>query len=180
MTPDRHVYLERVPTESHAAARQLEAIASLDVACRGAGIDYWLFGGWAVDFWVGRVTREHDDIDAAAWRRDFEAIKTALEIAGWLHTPVEGEVVGTRYTWQAAVVEFTFLETRDDGAIVIPLPDQPVVWTREPFGDHQARLSGVDARVIPLDLLRNGKQTPRRAADEAAKDHADAEALSRI
>jgi Aminoglycoside-2''-adenylyltransferase len=162
------------------ASVQLQAIASLDSACTSAGIDYWLFGGWAVDFWVGRVTREHDDVDAAAWRLDFDAIKTALEIAGWRHAPVAGEAGGTRYTWRTAEVEFTFLETRDDGAIVIPLADQPIVWSVEPFGEHRARLNGVGARVIPLELLRSGKQTPRHAADEAAKDRADAEALARI
>ena len=41
------------------AADQLDAIASLDQALRAAGLDYWLFGGWAVDFWVGRLTRDH-------------------------------------------------------------------------------------------------------------------------
>ena len=49
-------------------ADQLDAIASLDQALRAAGLDYWLFGGWAVDFWVGRLTRDHNDTDAAAWR----------------------------------------------------------------------------------------------------------------
>jgi hypothetical protein len=28
-------------------------------------IAYWLFGGWAVDFHAGQVTREHGDIDIA-------------------------------------------------------------------------------------------------------------------
>jgi hypothetical protein len=38
------------------AAEQLAAIESLGRALGDAGIEYWLFGGWAVDFWVGRVT----------------------------------------------------------------------------------------------------------------------------
>lgn len=164
-----------MPTEFR-AARQLEAIASLDSACRGAELDYWLFGGW-FSGWVGSrattttSTRPHGDATSTP-------IKTTLETAGWRHTPVESEVVGTRYAWRAAVVEFTFLEMRGDGAIVIPVPEQPIVWTFEPFGDHEASLDGVAARVIPLDLLRSGKQVPRDAAEEAAKDRADAEALS--
>jgi hypothetical protein len=162
------------------AAQQLEAIASLNAACASAGVDYWLFGGWAVDFWVGRVTREHHDIDAAAWLRDFDTIKMVLENAGWKHTPVKGEVIGTNYTRRAAVVEFTFVELRDDGAIVIPFPDQPIVWSLESFGKHEARLEGVSARVIPLDLLRSGKQVPRQPPEEAAKDRADAESLSGV
>ena len=159
------------------AAEQLQAIERLDAALSGAGIDYWLFGGWAVDFWVGRVTRAHDDIDAAAWRADYDALRRALVAAGWRHTPVEDEVVGTRYTWAGAELEFTFVEQRADGAIVIPFPGHEIVWTLEPFGEERRMLQGVGARAIPLDLLRRGKAIPREEAAEAAKDRADAEAL---
>ena len=79
------------------AEEHLAAIASLSRALNRKAIDYWLFGGWAVDFWVGRVTREHDDVDIAAWRSDYDAIGSALQAADWRHTPVPDEVVGTRY-----------------------------------------------------------------------------------
>jgi hypothetical protein len=165
---------------SQRALEQMEAIACLDLALAAPGIDYWLFGGWAVDFWVGRVTREHDDIDAAAWRRDYDGISTALLAAGWRHTPVENELVGTRYTWQSVEVEFTFVEARDDGAVVIPIPEHPIVWSAEPLGHQRRELGDVGARVIPLDLLRSGKQAAREASADAAKDRADAAALSAV
>lgn len=161
------------------AAEQIAAIQSLHGALRAAGIEYWLFGGWAVDFWVGRVTRDHDDIDAAAWRRDYDNIRAALLSSGWRHTPVADEVVGTRYTWRSSEVEFTFVEARD-GAIVIPIPEHEVVWTAEPFGEAERSLSGVQARVIPLEVLRAGKQQAREASAEAAKDVADFAALAGI
>ena len=44
---------------------QLLSIAAIGDALESAGLDYWLFGGWAVDFHVGRVTRPHGDIDLA-------------------------------------------------------------------------------------------------------------------
>lgn len=159
------------------AAEQLAAIASLDQALRAAGLDYWLFGGWAVDFWVGRVTRDHADIDAAAWRRDYDRIRAALLVAGWGHTPLETDVVGTRYSWRSSELELTFLEDRD-GTVVIPIPEHEIVWTEQPFGDHERSLLGVRARVIPLELLRDGKRRPREAAAEAAKDVADHAALA--
>src|ERR671910_544885 len=173
-----HGYARRVAQElSERASEQIHAIGSLDAALGSRRIDYWLFGGWAVDFWVGRVTREHDDIDAAAWRRDYDAIKRALVDVGWRHTPSENDVVGTRYTWGSAEVEFTFLEARDDGAVVIPIPEHEIVWTTEPFGEERRVLNGVGARAIPLDLLLSGKQMTREAPDEAAKDRADVHAL---
>ena len=171
-------YARRVAQElSERASEQIQAIGSVDAALGSARIEYWLFGGWAVDFWVGRVTREHDDIDAAAWRRDYEAIKRALVDMGWQHMPVENEVVGTRYTCRSVEVEFTFVEARDDGAVVIPIPEHEIIWTTEPFGEERRVLHGVGARTIPLDLLRSGKQMTRHAPDEAAKDRADVQAL---
>lgn len=165
---------------SERALAQIAAIGHLDFALGGAGLDYWLFGGWAVDFWVGRVTREHDDVDVAAWRRDYDQIRMALVAAGWLHTPAENEVVGTRYTWQSAEVEFTFVEARGDGSVVIPFPDNEIVWTSEPFGDERCELQGRFARVIPLDVLRTGKEGLRGAPNDAAKDRADVAALTAI
>jgi hypothetical protein len=47
----------------------------------------------------------------------------------------------------------------------------------EPFGDDERSLLGVRARVIPLELLREGKQRAREAPAEAAKDVADQAAL---
>lgn len=159
------------------AAEQLGAIESLDQALRAAGLDYWLFGGWAVDFWVGRVTRDHNDIDAAAWRRDYEEIRAVLLAAGWQHTPLVDDVVGTRYRWRSSELELTFVEDRD-GTVVVPFPEREVTWTTEPFGGDERSLSGVRARVIPLELLRNGKRQPREAPAEAVKDVADHAALT--
>ena len=92
--------------------------------------------------------------------------------------PVPDEVVGTRYQWGMAEVEFTFMTTDSAGQVVIPLPDHPVVWSAEPFGDERRQLSGVDSRIIPLALLKAGKSSAREGSAEAAKDRSDAQALS--
>lgn len=157
----------------------MAAISSLGSVLDQHGVDYWLFGGWAVDLWAGRVTRPHDDIDVAAWRRDDDRIKAALEDAGWQHTPTPTDLVGTRYRWRSTEVEFTFVESHQDGNVVIPLAD-PIVWSAEPLGDVRRELLGVSCRVIPLELLRSGKSFPREGAVEGAKDRADLEALSAL
>jgi hypothetical protein len=162
----------------HYDRMQIDAIRRLDETLGAAGIDYWLFGGWAVDFWLGRVTRAHDDVDAAAWRRERDAIDAALVATGWRRAPADDEVVAACYTWRTGeLLEFTFVERREDGSMVIPFADREVVWTSEPFGDERRELCGVQARVIPLDVLRRGKQHPREAPDDAAKDVADFRAL---
>lgn len=41
--------------------------------------DPWsVVGGWALDLWAGEVTREHDDIEIAILRPDFETFRAAL------------------------------------------------------------------------------------------------------
>ena len=52
------------------AKSQLALIGLLSRICREESVDWWLRGGWAVDFFVGRVTRDHHDIDVFAWARD--------------------------------------------------------------------------------------------------------------
>jgi Aminoglycoside-2''-adenylyltransferase len=50
--------------------RGLAALGSASSALKAANLEHWFFGGWAVDLWMGRLTRPHDDIDVLVWRRD--------------------------------------------------------------------------------------------------------------
>ena len=86
---------------------------------------------------MGEVTRKHDDIDLAAWNDERDLMHKVLESAGWRHTPVENEVVGTRYQWGSAQIEITWVVSDDDGRILIPFPQEAVVWSSEPFGDDR-------------------------------------------
>jgi hypothetical protein len=161
------------------ATSQLRALAHLSRTLEQHAVDYWLFGGWAVDFWVGSITREHQDIDVAARRADYGAIRATLVGAGWRHSPTSDEDEGTVYQWRGVQVEFTFIAD-DDGPVTLTLNGEPVVWSTEPFGHARRRLRGIECRIIPLEILRSGKQTPREDDVEAAKDHADWHQLSRI
>jgi hypothetical protein len=44
---------------------QLSVLRDVTGLLRSRTFDHWLFGGWAVDFYVGKVTRPHGDIDLA-------------------------------------------------------------------------------------------------------------------
>lgn len=168
-------------TEPHGSAgEQLDAIARLGGILEGRGIDHWLFGGWAVDFWVGRVTRPHHDVDVAAWQSDYDAIAEVLTAEGWRHTPAEDEVVGTCYWWDDALVEFTFVVAGDDGRVLIPFEPEPAVWCERPLGNDRRELDGVRCRTIPLSVLRAGKETPRTESADAAKDLADFRVLAGV
>ena len=70
-------------------SHQLQALSSIDRLLERAGITYWLFGGWAVDFYAGLITRTHGDIDIAVWLEDLPAIRQVLErrMAGDMRRP---------------------------------------------------------------------------------------------
>ncbi|MBC5810844.1 MAG: hypothetical protein GIW95_08355, partial [Candidatus Eremiobacteraeota bacterium] len=64
--------------------QQLACIAWLDRTFAAEHLDYWLFGGWAVDVHAGRVTRPHDDIDVAVWQVDLVRADALLTDDGWV------------------------------------------------------------------------------------------------
>ena len=145
-----------------------------------AGIAYWLFGGWAVDFYAGSVTRAHDDLDAAVWLDDLPRIAALLEADGWHHAPEEDEDGGTGYEQGAVRLELMYLVRGDGGRTYTPMSHGEVAWSEEALADDVRELNGVSARLIALAPLMRGKSSPREDPEEAAKDRADFEELSRL
>jgi hypothetical protein len=41
-------------------------------------VPWWIAGGWAIDLFLERRTREHEDIDVLILRRDHQAVRTLL------------------------------------------------------------------------------------------------------
>lgn len=103
------------------ARRRLSALAETHELLTRGGFDYWLFGGWAVDFHVGSITRSHDDIDVAVWLDDHERIARLLEPEGWKHAPEADEDGGTGYERDAVRLELTFVVRGGEGDVYVPL-----------------------------------------------------------
>jgi Aminoglycoside-2''-adenylyltransferase len=95
------------------ADHQIEAIGRLHRHLTRRALDYWLCGGWAVDFHAGRVTRRHADIDVAVWQADFERIDGVLGEDGWTRRAQPGEDGYTEYGNGVHHVDLAFL-VRDD------------------------------------------------------------------
>ena len=68
-----------------AAENQLRLLAEIAEALDGVEIPFWLRGGWALEFLLGRITRDHADIDLVAWREDRDAIVQTLTSRGFEH-----------------------------------------------------------------------------------------------
>ena len=161
-----------------AAAHQLAALADVGRLLDDGRIDHWLFGGWAVDFYAGRITRPHFDVDLAVWLDDVPRIGVALDGDGWRHAPDPDENGGTGYERGGVRLELTYLVRREDGSVVTPLRDFEAKWPEGAFGTDTRELGGVRARLVSLDALASGKSSARDDPDDATKDRADFEILS--
>jgi hypothetical protein len=162
------------------ATEQLAALAHLDGVLGKHKIPYWLFGGWAVDFHAGSVTRSHDDLDIAVWSKDYERIAELLATDGWQHTPEESEDGYTAYTRCPVRVELAFLARDQEGTIYTPLREGRASWPEAAFEGDVAELAGVRACVITLAALKAEKSQDRDDPVVAAKDSADMAILSRV
>lgn len=147
---------------------------------RSGGGAPWFFGGWAVDLWVGRLTRPHDDIDVLVWRRDEPRFHEALLAAGWLHVPTPEDEVGTNYAREQFELQVTFVIPGDEGGVVVPIPDQPMVLSVGPLAYERRALSGVAVSVVTLEMMLASKGSPRPDEVGAAKDRADLAALRSV
>jgi hypothetical protein len=161
-------------------ARGLAALASAARALDAAGLEHWFFGGWAVDLWVGRPTRPHDDIDVLVWRRDQARAHVVLEAAGWVHTPTAEDLVGTSYVRDGSELQLTFVVPGDEGGVVVPAPDQPIVLSAGPLPGARRALGDVSARVLTLETMLANKASPRPDEVGGAKDRADLAALRSV
>jgi hypothetical protein len=67
--------------------------------------DWALCGGWAIDAWLGEVTRKHQDIDVCVFEDDQLAAYDHLRAAGW-HLIAHDESVGgaTRDLWDGRLL----------------------------------------------------------------------------
>ena len=133
---------------------QLAALARVSSQLDANGIDYWLFGGWAVDFYAGEVTRPHSDVDLTVWRDDLPRIVALLEEDGWRHAAEEDEDGGTGYERDGVRLELTYLVRDEDGRVCIPLRQGLMPWPEGAFGDDVGELDGVRARLIGRHALK--------------------------
>ena len=160
------------------SADQLSALASVDRQLEEARVAYWLFGGWAVDFHAGEITRAHDDVDLAVWLDDLPRIVELLRENGWRHAPYEDEDGGTGYERGSVRLELTYL-VRDGDLVATPLRHGQAVWPEIRSGTTSASCAACGRGSSRWPRSRR-KSSPRAEPADAAKDRADFSRLSRL
>jgi Aminoglycoside-2''-adenylyltransferase len=77
-TPCESYYTNVVSERVRSSERQLGHLKETHNLLKAARIAHWLGGGWAIDFLVGRVTRQHSDVDFAIWKDDWRRVEALL------------------------------------------------------------------------------------------------------
>jgi hypothetical protein len=130
------------------AERQLALIAEVHSAARDSGLPLWLRGGWAMDFFLGEVTREHADID---W---FARVEDAGPLAGTLtrlgHTPVPGPPADLQLDFVRDGLESSFTLIDMDAAGRVTVAGGPWAGTPWPDGLLGAEPGRIGTLEVPI------------------------------
>ncbi len=164
----------------HTAESELAALGSVVDLLDDGRIDFWLAGGWAVDFHHGEVTRSHSDIDLVVYHSDKERIHQALIASGFAvtdDTDPDAEMIHMR---DGLKVDLSFITVQPDGTTVTPGWEY-WPWPADSFTGEKAHLFAVAARVISAETLLHSKSGWELNTGEAPRpqDIADIETLRR-
>ncbi|MGJ5750463.1 nucleotidyltransferase domain-containing protein [Streptomyces puniciscabiei] len=167
--------------------RQLMLVEQTLTAARRHGVPLWLRGGWAMDFFLGEVTRDHGDIDWFARAED--AASLAGLLAGLGHTPVPGPPPDLQLDLVKDGLDSSFTLVDRDAAGRVVVAGGP--WAGTPWPDglldaEPGRIGDVEAPIVSppaqIEIKRMmpvwDPSRPRRAKD--AEDVARLEAALKL
>ncbi|PEJ57187.1 hypothetical protein CN692_13620 [Bacillus sp. AFS002410] len=134
---------------------QLKILDEINRICRSHNYKIWLRGGWAIDFLLGKVTREHSDIDLVSLIQHRENIEKSMVNAGFEKKPVS--LLQTDFQKNDLDVNFIFAKISNEGNVIANgFPDWE--WHKDSLSEHKYQLNGISIAVLnPLQLLEEKK-----------------------
>jgi len=144
-------------------AAQLRIIKAVVNALDAAGISAWLFGGWGLDARIGRITREHGDIEFWVERTDAGRSKVVLVEAGATALATQPPEEACEFTWDGADFSTAYFDRRPDGTFSQP-EGRWSDWLFPPgsFSDEPGTLDGMPVLAMSAaGMLAMKEQYPR-------------------
>jgi hypothetical protein len=160
-------------------AAQLRIIRAVVNALDAAGIPAWLFGGWGLDARIGRITREHGDVEFWVERTDAGRSKAVLTGAGATALATQPPEESCEFTWHGADFSTAYFDRQPDGSS-IQLLGRWSDWLFPPgsFGDEPGTLDGMPVLAMSVagmlamkeqyPHLRNGRPWRQKDIDDMA------------
>jgi aminoglycoside-2''-adenylyltransferase len=146
----------------------LRLIRTVTAVLRDAGIPAWLFGGWGLDARIGRITREHGDVEFWVERIHAEPSKALLVAAGATALATQPPTESCEFTLDDVPFSTAYFDRWPDGSFSQPLGRwsdwlfPPGSFDREPVsldGSPVLAMSvpGMLAMKEQYPRLRNGR-----------------------
>ena len=160
---------------SERADAQLWVIKAVVNALGAAGISAWLFGGWGLDARIGRITREHGDIEFWLERTDAGRSKALLAEAGATVLATQPPVESCEFTWDGVDFSTAYFDRQPDGSF-IQLLGRWSDWLFPPgsFGDEPGMLDGAPVLVMSVAgmlAMKGQYPAPAQRRAVAAEGH---------
>ena len=160
---------------------QLRVIHEVIALTQAADIPVWLFGGWGLDARIGRITREHGDVEFWVERVHAERSKAVLVEAGAAALATQPPVEACEFTWGDVLFSTAYFDRAPDGSFSQPL-GRWSDWLFPPgsFGDEPGTLNGLPVPAMSVSgMLAMKEQFPhlRNGRPWRQKDIADIEVL---
>ena len=142
--------------------KQLRLIGEAVALLAAASVPCWLRGGWAIDFFLGEITRPHEDVDVFAWGRDSDDLAACLAQAGFEEIGGPPPHTQRNFVKEGEVFHIALLEQTSAGKLVTPGgrwtqfggDAAPEEWPAKMLDDSPGRLGDLVVPIVePASLL---------------------------
>jgi Aminoglycoside-2''-adenylyltransferase len=141
---------------------QLRVIKTVTNVLRAVDISAWLFGGWGLDARIGRITRDHGDIEFWLERVDAERSKAVLIGAGAAALATQPPEEACEFIWDGVEFSFAYFDRQPDGLFSQPQGRwSDWLFPLGSFGDEPGMLDGSPVPAMSvLGMLAMKEQFP--------------------
>src|SRR5690349_13019823 len=121
---------------------QLRVIRRVVAVLRAEGISAWVFGGWGLDARIGRITREHGDVEFWVERIHAARSKALIEGIGGTALSTQPPEESCEFILDGVAFSTAYFDRRPDGSFAQPLGR---------FSDWLFPPGSFDDEPVPLD-----------------------------
>jgi hypothetical protein len=156
---------------------QLGVIRAVTTVLSAVDITAWLFGGWGLDARLGRITREHGDVEFWVERTNAQRSRDVLIQAGATALATQPPEEACEFIWDGVEFSTAYFDRQPNGSFV-QLQGRWSDWLFPPgsFGDEPGMLegtplptmsaSGMLAMKEQFPTLRNGRPWRQKDIDD--------------
>ncbi|MET7287153.1 aminoglycoside adenylyltransferase [Streptomyces sp. NPDC005573] len=163
------------------SARQLGLIGETVGIAKTLGVEVWLRGGWAMDFFLGEVTRDHVDIDWFVRAKDASALTAGLLRSGY--EPLPGAPAHQQLDFRKEGMEssFALLDVNRCGQVVVAGgPWAGAVWPKGMLDASSGRIGALRCPAISAHAQIEIKRMMPVWVPGRARRPKDAEDIARL